>query len=94
MSDETPKGVTAIFVVDGRVLAHATDFHRSAPGGYTLKEAQESRAKMRLGFEVMKALASPTLYSGLDQYDCERIMNKIEGGKVQVLPIGYAEGER
>ena len=95
MADEkVPTGVSAIFVAEGRVIAHVTDFSQSRPGGFTVREAQESRAKSRLGFAVVRELASPLLYSGLDEYDCERIMNKIKGGKVHVLPIGSSAGER
>jgi hypothetical protein len=90
MSDEVPTGVTAIFVVEGRVIAHATDFNRSRPGGFTVREAQESRAKAALGAAVVRELASPLLYSGLDRYDCERIMNSIKNGKVHVLAIEAA----
>jgi hypothetical protein len=87
---EIPTGVAAAFVVEGRVIAHVTDFHRSTPGGFTLQEAQESRAKARLGAAVIRELCSSLLFDSLDQYDCERMMNKIRGGKVYVFSIGPA----
>lgn len=93
MTEKTPTGVSAIFVVEGRVIAHVTDFNRSTPGGFTMQEAQKHRATARLGAAVVRELASPLLYSGLDDYDCERIMNKIKGGTVHVLPIGPAPGD-
>jgi len=79
-----------VFAVDGRVIAHVTDFNRSTPGGFTMQEAQEHRAKARLGAAVIREMASSLLCSALDDYDCERIMNKIKGGKVYVFPIGPA----
>lgn len=90
MSNETIAGVAAVFAVDGRVIAHVTDFNRSTPGGFTMQEAQEHRAKARLGAAVIREMASSLLCSALDDYDCERIMNKIKGGKVYVFPIGPA----
>lgn len=85
----TPAGVTAVYVYDGRVIAHASDFARDRPGGFDVIEAQTYRAKQRLAFEVVKALASPALYENLDAYDCEKIMGKMKG-KVQVLEVGYS----
>lgn len=84
----TPPGVAAIFVIDGRVIAHAACFNRSTPSGFTLAEAQEHRARGMLAWEVVKALASPALYSGLDTYGCERIVNSIKGGHVHVMQLG------
>lgn len=86
-NDAIPSGVSAIFVADGRVIAHVADFNRSTPGGYTLREAQESRARMQLARAVVKELSSPLLYEHLDAYDCEQILRKIPG-KVHVMAIG------
>jgi len=83
-----PAGVTAVYVYDGRVIAHASDFSPDRPGGCTVLEGQTYRAKQRLAFAVVKALSSPTLYENMDAYDCERIMGKI-GGKCYVLPVGH-----
>jgi hypothetical protein len=91
--EQIPTGVSAIFVVDSRVIAHVCDFNRSTPGGFTMQEAQTHRAKARLGAAVVRELASSLLYSGLDDYQCERIMNSIKGGKVHVLPIGPTQVE-
>lgn len=89
MNENVPAGITAIYVYDGRVLAHASDFHRGAPGGFTQAEAQTHRAKSRLAVEVVRALSSPALYENLDAYDCERLMQKMKG-KVHVLSIGQS----
>ena len=90
--ETVPKGVVAVFVHDGHVIAYSADFNRSTPGGFTTREAQSSRARMALGKEVVRALASPRLSEPLDSYECERIMNKL-GGKVAVVPVGWTEDE-
>lgn len=89
MTDEIPKGVSAIFVVDGRVIAHASDFNRSTPGGYTLQEAQELRARQSLARAVVRELSSRLLCDSLDVYDCERIIHKLPG-KIHLLTHGYS----
>lgn len=83
-----PAGVTAVYVYDGRVIAHASDFDRSRPGGFTVLEAQTHRVEQRLALEVVRALASPALHENLDAYECERIMHKMKG-KSYVLPVGH-----
>ena len=90
MSNKPITGVTALFIIEGRVLAHATSFELSTPGGLTLEEAQTYRAKRQLAFEVVKALASPRLYERLDAHDCENIMAKIDG-RVQIVPVSANE---
>lgn len=87
MTNETvPEGVSAIFVVEGRVIAHVTDFARDRPGGFTVREAQELRARRRLAHAVVKELSSSLLYEHVDEYVCKQILQKIPG-KVHVLPI-------
>ena len=81
-----PDGVTAVYVYDGRVIAHASDFKPDRPGGFTTFEAQSHRAKSELAWEVVRALASPALWENLTTYDCEQIVNKMKG-KIHVLPI-------
>jgi hypothetical protein len=85
--DQIPTGMSAIFVVDGRVIAHVTDFNRSTYGGFTLQESQEHRVRDKLATAVVRELASPLLWRNLNGYDCQRILDKI-GGTVHVLPIG------
>lgn len=82
-----PSGVTAIYVYDGRVIAHASDFQRSRPGGFTVLEAQTHRAEQRLAVEVVRGLSSPALYENLDAYACEQIVQKMKG-HIYVVPVG------
>lgn len=89
MTDKpVPPGVTAVYVYDGRVIAHASDFDRDRPGGFTVLEAQTHRVEQRLAIEVIHALASPALYENLDAYACEQIVRKMKG-KSYVLPVGH-----
>lgn len=88
MENETiPTGMSAIFVAEGRVIAHVTDFNRSTYGGFSLQESQEHRVLDRLAMAVVKELSSPLLYNNLDVYACQRILEKIPG-KIHVLPVG------
>lgn len=90
MDKETiPTGMSAIFVSDGDVIAHVTDFARDRYGGFTLQESQEHRVKDRLARAVVKALSSPLLADNMDNYTCQRILEKIPG-KVHIMPIGGA----
>lgn len=80
MDDQTSiTGITAVYVYDGRVIAHASDFARDRPGGFTVLEAQTHRVNQRLAVEVVRALASNALHENLDWYDCERIVAKMKG---------------
>ncbi len=88
MADEKiPPGVSAIFIADGRVIAHASDFNQSRPGGFTVQEAQEHRVRTRLAHAVIRELSSPLLANSIDSYLAEQILRAIPG-KVHILPIG------
>lgn len=90
MENETvPPGMSAIFIAEGRVIAHVTDFNRSTYGGFTLQEAQEHRVRDRLAMAVVKELSSPLMHNNLDAYECQRILGKLPG-KVHVMPVGGA----
>ena len=90
MTGKPVQGVTTVYVYDGRVIAHESDFARDCPGGFTLLEAQTRRARAALARGVVQALASPALYENLDTYDFEQILRKMKG-QVQVLPVGHPE---
>lgn len=83
-------GVTAVYVYDGRVIAHASDFNRSRPGGFTVLEAQTHRVEQSLAFAVVRTLASPALHENLDAYECEKIMRKMKG-KVYIIPVPHPD---
>lgn len=90
MNKNDPSGVTVVYIYDGRVIAHASDFAPDCPGGFTTSEAQTYRAKRALALAVVRALSSPTLYENLDSYACEQIVNKMKG-HMHVIGIGTAE---
>lgn len=89
----TPKGLTAIYIYNGRVIATASDFERSRPGGFTVREAQTHRVELALARAVVHALASPALYENLDAYGCEQIVRAMKGTR-HVIPIGYSGDEQ
>jgi hypothetical protein len=62
-------GTVMIFVSpEGRVIAHAACFERSAPGGFTSAEAQHSRCARLLDTAVFDALCSPALTEATTDY--------------------------
>jgi hypothetical protein len=89
--DENPSiaGVTAVYVYDGHVIAHASDFNRSRPGGFTVLEAQTHRVEQALALAVVRALASTALHENLDGYACEQIVRKMKG-KSYIIPVAHA----
>ena len=94
MTDAEPLGIVAMLVDrDGREIATASDFKREAPGGYTLRQGQQYRAKMALCGAVMRALASPRLSDAIDNYTAERIVEGMQkqGCRIIIIPIGHKE---
>lgn len=91
MADEKiPPGVSAIFIADGRVIAQASDFNQSRPGGFTTREAQEHRVRTRLAHAVIRELSSPLLANNVDSYMAEQILRAIPG-KIYIMPIGSSD---
>lgn len=82
-----PSGVTAVYILGDRVIAHTSDFHQDCPSGYTLHEAQAARARRLLAGEVVRALASPALYEGMETYDFEQVVRTMKG-HVVILTVG------
>jgi|SRR6185312_11083293 len=92
LTESAPKGVTAIYVHEGRVIAHVSDFHRDAPGGFTTREAQQYRARDALALAVVRALSSPLLGDHCDAYLAQQLLQRMPG-KVHILPVGYGDGD-
>ena len=86
-------GVTAIYVHDGRVVAHVSDFNQSRPGGYEIQEAQSHRARVALALELVRVLSSPLLSDAVDGYIAEQILKRLDG-MVFVLPVRFSEPQR
>jgi hypothetical protein len=87
-----PKGFTAVYVHEGRVIAHVSDFKPDCPGGFTTPEAQQLRCKMALGLAVVRALSSPLLADHCDPYTAEQLLRRMPG-TVHLLPIGYGDND-
>lgn len=87
-----PRGIVAVLISDGRVIASASVFETSVPGGFTLLEAQQMRARRALAMEVMRALASPLLADSIDLYTAESILSAMcnKGCRMSLVPIGHA----
>lgn len=89
-----PNGVVAILVSkNGNELASVTDFNRTTPGGFTLLEAQKSRARETLATKAMKELSSPLLSDSISQYHARGILSEMcdRGCKIIFVPVGYDE---
>lgn len=90
-----PTGIVLVFLDEkGHAIAHAADFDRSAPGGFTLQEGQRRRAERQLAWAVCEAYASPMFARGIDAYDRERIMHRlrdVHGCKVHEVVVGPKE---
>jgi hypothetical protein len=89
------RGVLLVFIDEkGHAIAHAADFDPQTYGGFTLIEGQRHRAKRALSFAVANAYASPNFVRGMDDYDCERVMERLRrahGCTVHEVAIGHAE---
>lgn len=89
------KGVVAILTgPDGHVWATATDFSTGGYGGFTLEEAQEIRAKRELSFEFVRKSCNDWIIKGLDNHDCESIVERLirkEGFKRTFIAIGHED---
>ena len=86
----TPVGVVAIFIKDGRVIAHGADFNLTKYGGYTLKDSQQRRADAFLAREVVCAYCSHIVSNSLDSYDCEQLVSKLKG-TTKYIYVGHGE---
>lgn len=96
MSEKTAaQGVVALLIGnDGRVIASATDFDTSVYGGFSLRQAQEMRAKSSLVKEAMTVLASPLICSAIDTdtYGAEKIvqsMCSLGGCRIEIVAVGH-----
>lgn len=79
---------------DGHVIASVSDFDRSSSAGFSAREAQEYRAKLRLKREAVAAYCSDVVVAALDQYTFEKIVDQLisKGGhKLTLIPIGHDE---
>lgn len=89
-----PPGVVALFIApDGHVIASANDFDRTRPGGCSIVKGQTWRARDRVKWEAVKALASPAVTDALDGYLLEQIADRMlrKGYRIHIVEIGHGE---
>lgn len=92
-----PKGLVAVFTDEaGHVIATATDFDTSRPGGFKQIEAQRSRIGRSLAWKVIDAYSSPNLTRAIDEYQREQIIRNLTTAhkcNVKIIPVGYSDEE-
>lgn len=88
----TPVGVVAVITFpDGTVLASASDFETSSPGGFTLNDAQTMRAKQSVKWAAVRALCHPDVPDALSSYEVEKIAEGLirkKSYRLSVIPVG------
>lgn len=94
---ETPKGIVCLVIApEGRVVAYTADFHPDKPGGYTLEDAQETRAKRVLARAFLRECAAPYVADSVDSYTAERVLTDVCAKakfRIQTVYIGYDEDD-
>lgn len=90
-----PKGVVAVFIDDrGNIISSVSEFARDGIGGYTLREAQEYRAKEFLSAKIARAYCSDQWLRGMDSHRFREVMNQLirqHGCKLEIIEVGYGE---
>jgi hypothetical protein len=93
-----PQGVIAILTgPDGHVYAVGTDFNTSYSSGYTIKEAQECRAKRMMADLFVVNSCSGFVAKAMRDGDVDAIVATIcqrDGFRRTVKYIGYPEDEQ
>lgn len=83
-----PAGIVAVYVHEGRVVAHVADFNQGSPGGFTVREAQESRVRSAIGLAVVRACCSSLVSDHVDGYTAGLMLQKMPG-ETHYIPIGH-----
>ena len=87
------RGVVAVLTSQQHgVVVSVSDFDESGYGGFTLREAQEHRARRGLAFAMVRAYCSNVILDVMDPYDCEQMLRKLErkgSHKVTLIPVGH-----
>lgn len=89
---QSPAGVVCLLIApDGRVVAHTADFHPDRPGGFTVTQAQRSRARLRLSSQAFYAMSNHDLARACDPYHAEQIIEALcrkAGYRVETIEVG------
>ena len=90
-----PKGMIAMFLApDGHVVAHAADFHTDHPGGYSVREAQQHRARQAMWHATVRAMCNLDLAECVSTHQCEQILQDMcrkKGYRMEEIAIGYKD---
>ena len=94
-----PAGVT-VLVTDshGRQIGVGSDFERQGPGGFTLKEAQEMRAKNAAWWDAFARTCRSEVANVINQggYSMESLRHKLKdqhGWREHVIVHGHGESD-
>jgi len=86
-----PIGVVAVFVIEDRVAASASNFDADKFSSFSLFESQRIRARDALARAVLNAYCAPIVPDALDAYNCKQIVDKMPG-EMRFIPIGHEDG--
>jgi len=90
-----PQGVIAILTgPDGHVYAVGTDFSTSYPSGYSIKEAQERRAKRMMADLFIEKYCLTLIAKAMSNNTADQIIANLcqrDGFRRTVKYIGYPE---
>ena len=97
-SETTARGVVAVLTSQEHgVVVSVSDFDESGYGGFTLREAQEIRARRNLAYAMVRAYCSNVILDVMEPYDCEQMLRKLEhkgSHKVTLIPVGHPDDAR
>jgi hypothetical protein len=80
MNTPIPQGLVGMILVDGRIVATATDFDQSKPGGFKLIDAQRRRIRYALGKKLIENYGGSVMSRLFDSEECYDLINEIERG--------------
>lgn len=90
-----PKGVTMVLIgPDGRIVAHASDFHPGTSAGLGVREVQEMRARRALFRNAVTAMCNADMAASIKDHQAEEIVHEMQRQKryaIQTLVHGHAK---
>ena len=92
---EQPQGVVAVIVgPTGHEMANAACWSPDKPAGLSVQEAQQTRARQRLAYAMLRACCHDDVAAVVDGHQAERIMEKLcrdRGWKVHIIPVNHEQ---
>lgn len=94
---KTPKGYVAILTkANGSEVATATDFNQFCPGGFKLKNIQETRVKDALARAMIEQTCATYMADVIDTYTARKIMDNlidVHNFVATYVSVGHDEDE-